>query len=381
MAGLLAAQIVAMPAHFFHHITITDIGFDNFTASLPHCYVQPHVAHDCRHQGLLFEEFALQHVAGADGHNMVAIDLVAEFVTDDDPVSVSIQSNTDIGAVLFYSFTDHGWIGRTAAGIDIGSVRLDSQRYYLCPQFFKNRRSDLVGGAVCTVQHNLETGEIHLHRKGIFEENNVATGSIVDAEGLENCRKALEKGKGVLLFGAHFGNWELEAVAASLLLAPLAVIYRHLDSPFLDRLVLKVRSATGNIPLAKEHAMRAMLRTLNTNGMLGILIDQNVDWYEGVFVDYFGRPACTTNGLAILALHTGTPVLPGYMARLPNGRYRFVIGPEVEIVDTGDRDADVLANTQRFTKIIEETVRLYPDQWLWVHKRWKTQLCQIRRKE
>ena len=204
---------------------------------------------------------------------------------------------------------------------------------------------------------------------------------IVDAEGLENCRKALEKGKGVLLFGAHFGNWELEAVAASLLLAPLAVIYRHLDSPFLDRLVLKVRSATGNIPLAKEHAMRAMLRTLNKNGMLGILIDQNVDWYEGVFVDYFGRPACTTNGLAILALHTGTPVLPGYMARLPNGRYRFVIGPEVEIVDTGDRDADVLANTQRFTKIIEETVRLYPDQWLWVHKRWKTQLCQIRRKE
>jgi KDO2-lipid IV(A) lauroyltransferase len=206
-------------------------------------------------------------------------------------------------------------------------------------------------------------------------------GRLVDAEGLENCRQALEKGRGVLLFGAHFGNWELEAVAASLLIKPLVVIYRTLDSPLLDRLVLRVRSATGNTPLAKENAMRAMLRTLKNNGMLGILIDQNVAWYEGVFVDYFGRQACTTDGLALLARHTGAPVLPAYMARLPDGRYRLVIGPEVEVVNTGDREADIVTNTQRFTKVIEETVRNYPDQWLWLHKRWKTQPCQVRRKE
>jgi KDO2-lipid IV(A) lauroyltransferase len=206
-------------------------------------------------------------------------------------------------------------------------------------------------------------------------------GDWVEAEGLENCTKALEKGKGVLLFGAHFGNWELEAVAASLLLKPLVVIYRPLDSPLLDRLVLTVRSSTGNTPLAKEHAMRAMLRSLKRNEMLGILIDQNVAWYEGIFVDYFGRPACTTDGLALLALHTEAPVLPGYMVRLPSGRYRFVIGPEVEVTRTGDRDSDILVNTQRFTKVIEETVRRYPDQWLWVHQRWKTQKCQIRRKD
>ncbi len=206
-------------------------------------------------------------------------------------------------------------------------------------------------------------------------------GQLVDAEGLENCRVALEKGRGILLFGAHFGNWELEAVAASLLIKPLVVIYRTLDSPLLDQLVLRVRSATGNTPLAKERAMRTMLRTLKNNGMLGILIDQNVAWYEGVFVDYFGRPACTTDGLALLASHTGAPVLPAYMARLPDGRYRFVIGPEVEVVNTGNREADVVTNTQRFTKVIEETVRNYPDQWLWLHKRWKTQPCQVRRKE
>ncbi len=127
--------------------------------------------------------------------------------------------------------------------------------------------------------------------------------------------------------------------------------------------------------------MRTMLRSLKRNEIVGILIDQNMAWYEGVFVDYFGRPACTTNGLALLALHTGAPVLPGYIVRLPDGRYRFVIGPEVEVTRTGDRDADVLANTQRFTKVIEETVRQYPDQWFWVHQRWKTQKCQVRRKE
>jgi KDO2-lipid IV(A) lauroyltransferase len=162
---------------------------------------------------------------------------------------------------------------------------------------------------------------------------------------------------------------------------PFTGIYRTLDSALLDRLVFKVRSTAGNVPLAKEHAMRNMLRTLKRNGMLGILIDQNVDWYEGVFVDFFGRPACTTDGLALLALHTEAPVLPGYMVRLPDGRYRLVIGPEVEIVRTGDKDADVLANTQRFTEVIEETVRRYPDQWLWIHQRWKTKRCQIPHKE
>jgi len=206
-------------------------------------------------------------------------------------------------------------------------------------------------------------------------------GKLVEAEGLENCAQALAKGRGVLMFGAHFGNWELEAVAASLLIKSLVVIYRPLDSAVLDALVLRVRSATGNTPVAKDRAMRSMLRSLKQNEMLGILIDQNVAWYEGVFVDYFGRPACTTDGLALLALHTEAPVLPAYMARRPDGRYRLVIGPEVEVTNTGNREADVLANTQRFTGIIEETVRRFPDQWLWLHQRWKTRPCQVHRKD
>ena len=213
---------------------------------------------------------------------------------------------------------------------------------------------------------------------GITKKN---IGKLVEVEGLEHCLKALGKGLGVLFFTAHFGNWELAAAAVSLLVKPVGVIYRPLDSALLDRIVLRGRSATGNIPIPKERAMRPMLRHLKQNGILGILIDQNVAWYEGVFVDFFGRPACTTNGLALLALHTGAPVLPGFMARLPDGRYRLVLGPEVEVIDTGDHEADILANTQRFTKVIEETVRQYPEQWLWIHQRWKTQRYQIGRKE
>ena len=198
----------------------------------------------------------------------------------------------------------------------------------------------------------------------------------VEVEGLEHCAEALKKKRGLLMFGAHFGNWELEAIACSFLVCPAMVIYRTLDNTLLDRLVFSVRSSTGNKPLPKQQAMRQMLRTLKKNGVVGLLIDQNWSWQEGVFVDFFGWPACTTDGLALLALHTEAPVIPAFMVRLEDGRYRLVFGEEVEIVDTDQREHDVLINTQNFTRIIEEMIRKYPDQWLWVHQRWKTQIPQ-----
>jgi KDO2-lipid IV(A) lauroyltransferase len=123
--------------------------------------------------------------------------------------------------------------------------------------------------------------------------------------------------------------------------------------------------------------MRKMLRGLAHNEIVATMIDQNMAWQEGVFVDFFGRPACTTNGLALLALHTDAPVVPGYILRLENGKYRMVIKEEMAVIRTGDEDADILINTQNFTRFIEDTVREYPDQWFWIHQRWKTKPWQV----
>ena len=246
--------------------------------------------------------------------------------------------------------------------------------------------------------HNLKsafpgknTAEIKAIAKGVYRTLGIVTadffdipsltkeniGDFVEVEGLENLKKALEKNRGIILFGAHFGNWELSVIAISLLLKPLIVIYRPLDSGILDDLVMTVRSSTGNAPIPKDRAMRQMLRSIKKNEILGILLDQNVAWQEGVFVDFFGRPACTNNGLALLALHTNAPVIPGYVLRLENGKYRLVVKEEMQIVHTGNEDEDILINTQNFTRVIEDIIRQQPDQWLWIHQRWKTKPWQV----
>jgi Kdo2-lipid IVA lauroyltransferase/acyltransferase len=198
----------------------------------------------------------------------------------------------------------------------------------------------------------------------------------VVVEGLDHYQHALARGKGILFFSAHFSNWELSATAFALLVKPITVLYRPLDNPVLDEVVRRVREASGNMTLPKEHSMRMMLRTLQQNGVLAIMIDQNMAWYEGTFVPFFGRLACTSDGLVRLALHTGAPVLPGFLIRQRNGTYLLKIYPEVEMVRSGDRHQDVLINTQRCTAVVEEVVRQYPDQWFWMHQRWKTQPCQ-----
>lgn len=201
---------------------------------------------------------------------------------------------------------------------------------------------------------------------------------LLDVEGLDNVQRALEKKRGLLLFGAHFGNWELMAVAASVLVSPGVMVYRPLDNPFLERLVMYVRTSKGNVLVPKKRAMLQMFRCLARNGVIGVLLDQNVSWKEGIFVDFFGRPACTSDGLAQMALKSEAPVVPAFLVRKPDGRYRLIIGEEIKITRTGNWDADVRANTQQFTTVIEDVVRQYPEQWLWLHQRWKTKRHQVR---
>jgi KDO2-lipid IV(A) lauroyltransferase len=199
-------------------------------------------------------------------------------------------------------------------------------------------------------------------------------------EGLDNFQRAYEKGRGILFLTAHFGNWEWMAASFPLQTRHRChVVYRPMDTPFLDRVVERLRTATGNQTIPKQKAMGQILRLLKRGEVVGILLDQNMAWQEGVFVDFFGELACTNTGMALVALKTGTPVLPAFSLRQEDGRYRVVIEPEIPLVQTGDKEQDVAKNTEMFTKVIERYIRNYPDHWLWLHQRWKTRPWQAKR--
>jgi KDO2-lipid IV(A) lauroyltransferase len=211
-----------------------------------------------------------------------------------------------------------------------------------------------------------------------LNEENI--GRYILVEGQENFHRAREKGKGVLFFTAHFGNWEWMAAAFPIMFrCPCHVIVRPLDNRFLDGIVERLRTCTGNRTVPKEKSMGRLLRILSQGETVGVLLDQNVSWQEGVFVNFFGELACTNAGLALLALKTGASVVPAFNFRQADGRYRMVIGPEIPVIRTGDKDSDVEKNTELFTSVIERYVREYPDHWFWLHQRWKTRPWQAKR--
>lgn len=193
----------------------------------------------------------------------------------------------------------------------------------------------------------------------------------VEPEGLENLRKAYEKGKGVIILTGHFGNWEMVGIFYALMGYPFDVVVRDIDNPVMDAFVRWVRARSGNRIISKNRSMRGLIRTLSKGGMAAILLDQNVTWSEGVFVYFFDRLACTNKGTALLAMASGAAVVPTFIVR-EGKKHRLIIGEEIAIKNTGNRAADQLANTALFTKIIEDFVRKHPEQWFWLHQRWKS---------
>ena len=198
-------------------------------------------------------------------------------------------------------------------------------------------------------------------------------GDVVVYDGLDNFQNAYSRGKGVLFLTAHFGGWELSAFAHSLHGHWLHVVMRPMDNPYLDRLLQSYRTMHGNKVVPKDDFVRGLLGAMRAGETVGILMDTNMTPPQGVFVDFFGIPACTASGLARIALRTDAAVVPGFTIwEEAMGKYRLRFDPAVQLIRTGNLEADVIANTQKFTSIIEEYARKYPDQWLWVHRRWKT---------
>jgi KDO2-lipid IV(A) lauroyltransferase len=198
-------------------------------------------------------------------------------------------------------------------------------------------------------------------------------GDILDYQGLEHYRAAVAKGRGVLFLTAHLGAWELGAFGHAANGYPLAVLYRPLDNPLLDGLVNRYRSLSGNKLIDKRESAREILSALARGETVGILADQNTLAEEGVFVDFFGIPASTTSGIAKIALRTGAAVVPAFCVwEQQEKKFRIHFRPALELATTGDSARDVQAATAQMAQVIEQFVRKYPDQWLWIHRRWKT---------
>lgn len=190
-------------------------------------------------------------------------------------------------------------------------------------------------------------------------------------KGLEHVKKAHAKGRGVIVATCHMGNFELLIPAIDETGLKGYAIYRKMDNEPLERLIRSIRQRFGVTMVPMRGASKKIDTYLSEGGVVGTLLDQNVDWYKGVFVDFFGRPACTNSGLAALAMRTKAPVLPMYTVR-KNRQYFIEFLPELPLEETGDRIRDIEANTQNYTTAIESMVRKHPDQYFWVHNRWKT---------
>lgn len=194
----------------------------------------------------------------------------------------------------------------------------------------------------------------------------------IQVAGVEKINKALEEKNGAVILSCHFGNWELGAAYFGLKGYSFNAIVRPLRDEGFDRLVNSARRSKSINIVSREQSFKKIVSILKENKLIGILPDQDIDSIDGVFVDFFGKPAYTPTGPVLLALASGSPIFPILCIR-ENGRYKLVVEDRIALENTGRRDRDVFVNTQRWTKIIEGYIGRYPEQWVWMHNRWKTQ--------
>jgi KDO2-lipid IV(A) lauroyltransferase len=234
------------------------------------------------------------------------------------------------------------------------------------PDWTVERRSSVVRQCY----RNLGCNLLALSRLPRLTSKNIS--NWIRYEGFEHYDQAIAQGRGVIFLTAHLGAWELSAAAHALYGHPMSLMVRPLDNSFLDRLVDARRRLFGNRTIRKKDSAREVLSVLRNNGAVGILADQNAAGSDGVFVEVFGRKASATKGVAQIAARAGAAVVPGFAVwNEADRRYVLKFYPAVELVESADREADLLENTQRCQAAIERAIRDHPGQWLWIHRRWK----------
>jgi len=247
-------------------------------------------------------------------------------------------------------------LGRTA----MGNLRL------AFPDWTDFQRKQVIRGMIRQV--GWMAGEFSQFPK--YTRKNIE--GVVVVDGSENFEAARRRGKGILFLTGHMSAWELAPFAQALYGYPLSFLVRPIANQRVDRLINGYRCRSGNRPIEKNRSARSILKVLGEGGTVGVLSDHNTS-AEGVFVNFFGVPAATTSGLARIALRTDAAVVPGFLSWDSELRkYRLRFDPAIPLTRTGPEEADIVENTARFTQVVEDYVRAHPDQWLWVHKRWKT---------
>jgi len=269
------------------------------------------------------------------------------------PLQVNLRIGRVIGRLGFYLDKKHRDIAIRNITTAFGDTKTANELYVLAKKAFEN----------------LGMNSMEFCRLPWLTEKNLA--GYIECDGFENFKKAYDKGQGVIFLTGHFGNWELMAIFYALKGYPVDIIVRDLDNPVVDEFIRWVRTRAGNRTISKGRSMRELMRVLSKGGIVGVLLDQNVTWSEGVFVNFFNQLACTNKGTALLALASNAAVVPTFIVRERKG-HRIIIGEEITLVNTGDRANDQLNNTAIFTRVIEDFVKKYPEQWFWLHQRWKS---------
>ena len=199
------------------------------------------------------------------------------------------------------------------------------------------------------------------------------TKAFIRYDGLDHYLAARDAGQGVLILTGHLGAWELSSFYHSLMGYPMSMVIRRLDNELVDQLVNGIRCQHGNKVVHKDDFARGLISAMRQGETVGILMDTNMTPPQGVFVDFFGTPACTASGMARVALKTGAAVLPGFLLWEESSQsYVLHFGQQLELIRSEDNEADIVANTALFTRVLEDYIRQYPGQWLWLHRRWKT---------
>ena len=203
-----------------------------------------------------------------------------------------------------------------------------------------------------------------------FDKQKLA--SFIEFKGLNHLEQAKAQNKGVVLLTGHFGCWELMAVSFGYFISHSYLVIMAMKFKPIERLVQTLRGVSGNQFIPTGKSMRRLIQILKEGGFIGILLDQSVDWYEGVFVPFFNKRACTNKGLALLVRKTQAPVVPAFIIHQGGGRYLIEFQPALPWLSYGDRTKEIEENTAQYNRVIEDKARHYPDHYFWVHKRWKT---------